>query len=540
MGFGGGKKIFVLGLDGATLDRIGPWVDEGELPNFQRLMSEGVCGPLRSTSPPLTPPAWTSSLTGKNPGKHNIFDFFKHDPKSYKRGIVSVHDRRSKAIWNILSDCGREVGVFNVPITFPPEKVNGFVVTGMLTPSGESDFAYPPELKDELLKRVDYQVEIDLRSLVKGDEGGFLKGLSEGTENRKRALFYLLKRSEWDFFVAVFEALDLVQHFFWKFIDERHPQHRSDDARLRHAIRDHYKQMDQLLGDLLKVLGEECTVMVYSDHGFRPLYKDVFIYNWLEEKGFLKLKWNREGLKGRFLKNRGFPPKWMKHLVVKDHLGYSKSIAAIDWSATKAYFFSLSGQSIRLNLKGREPEGIVKDGKEYETLRERLRKELHELRDPETGEQVVEKVYVREEIYSGDFVSNGPDLVVATREGYVLQEGFGEELMMQAKQFQATRSGDHHPEGVFLVRGHGIRKGVRLKAAEIVDVTPTLLYLMGIPVPRDLDGKVLKEAFEPDYLDANPVQYGRETERRGEADYEYSHEEREEMERRLKGLKYME
>ena len=534
------RKVFALGLDGATLRRIRPWVSQGELPHFERLMREGVFGPLHSTTPPLTPPAWTSSVTGKNPGKHNIFDFFKPDPKSYERRIVSVHDRKSKAVWNILSEAGKRVGVFNVPITYPPERVNGFVVTGMLTPSGESDFAYPPELKEELMSRVGYRMEVDLRSLVKGEEHQFLKGLSEATENRKEALFYLLERSEWDFFIAVFEALDLAQHFFWRYLGGNDGGQGSSDPKLRQAIRDHYKEMDALLGRLFESLDDRCALLVYSDHGFRPLRKDVFLYNWLEERGFVRLKRNWEGFKVRALKARAFPMRWVKGLFLKDHLGHSHSVAAIDWTKTKAYFFSLSGQSIRVNLKGREAEGVVERGVDYERVCERLRKELSELRDPETHELVVEKVYTREEIYKGDFVENSPDLVVETREGFGLQEGFGAELMMEARQFQTPRSGDHHREGIFMLMGPGIRKGAQLESAEIIDIAPTILYLMGLPVPRDMDGKVVQGAFEEHYLETNPIEFCEETKQGEEGEYEYSEEEREEMERRLKALKYME
>ena len=538
---GKGGKVFVVGIDGATLDLIDPWAGERKLPTFSKFMSEGVYGHLKSTFPPLTPPAWTSSLTGKNPGKHNIFDFFKPEPGSYKKRIVSARDRKSRAIWNILSEQGKKVGILNVPVTYPPEKVNGFIVAGMLTPSLESDFAYPVWLKDELLKAVDYKIGIDLRKLVKGDKDAFLKDVSEVTEKKKEALFYLLKKFEWDFFITVFAALDPVQHFFWKFIDENHSQHHElTKDKYRKAIVNHYKKLDGIIRDLLDTISDETVVMIYSDHGFGPLYKDVFINNWLEEKGFLKLKWNLEGLKWRYLKKKGCLPKRIKEAITADHHRDSKLISAIEWKATKAYFSSLSGQCIRINLKGREPEGVVEEGGEYEALRDQLIQELHKMRDTDTGERLVERVFKREDVYFGDFVKNAPDLLVEMEEGYVLQEGFGESLIMPAKQSIALRSGDHRSDGVVFMKGHGIRKGVCIESAEIVDVAPTILYLMGVPVPADMDGNVLTEAFETEYLEENPIQYGGETAVYGSADYEFSRDDTEELEDRLRGLGYLE
>ena len=533
------RRVLVIGLDGATLDLIVPWAARGELPTFSSLMGEGAHGHLKSTMPALTPPAWTSSLTGKNPGKHNIFDFFVHERGSYKKRIVSARDRRSKAVWNILSEYGKKVGVFNVPITYPPEEVNGFMVTGMLTPSLANNFTYPFELKDELLKRVGYRIEKNLGDLPKENEVDFLKNITETTENKNRALLYLLKKFEWDFFVGVFDALDSLQHFFWKYMDERHPQYQElSTLSFRDAILNHYKQLDRLIAEILGAIEEEGSVIIYSDHGFGPLYKDVFLNNWLEEKGFLKLRWNMQGLRLRLLKNTLLPTK-IKNPLVKDHFKYSKLISAINWKATKSYFFSLSGQAIRLNVKTREPGGMIAEGEEYEHVRDLLIQELQELRDPETGEALVEKVFKREEIYSGDFVENAPDLLLSMKDGYTLQEGFGKDLIMPATQRHVIRSGTHRANGILFMKGKGIRKGVSIESAEVVDIAPTLLYMMGLPVPHEMDGKVLKETFETKYLDENPIQYCRETAYREKANAGFSQAETEEVEKRLRGLGYM-
>ena len=535
-----GRRVFVFGIDGATLDLITPWVDQGELPAFGKLMREGAYGRLQSTVPPLTPPAWTSSFTGKNPGKHNIFDFFKYAPGNYEKRIVSARDRKCKAIWNIASEQGKEVGVLNVPITFPPEKVNGFMVTGMLTPSLESDFTYPRWLKDELLRAVDYKIGIDLKKLVKGEDEAFLKDVMYVTQRRGKALFYLQEKFACDLFIAVFTTLDPLQHFFWKSIDENHPQPPGpEENQPQGAIVKHYKQLDELIGNLWDASGEDAVLIVFSDHGFGPLYKDVFVNNWLREQGFLKLRWNLQGLKWRSMKWRGFLPRRIRESINVDRHSESKLMSATDWKSTKAYFSSLSGQSIRINLQGREPGGIIEPGVAYEALRDRLIDEFHGLKDVETDEKLVEKVFKREEVYSGDYVHNAPDLLVEMREGYTLQEGFGEELIMPAKQSGAFRSGDHRGHGVIFIRGRGVRRGVLMKSPHIADVAPTILYLMGISVPADMDGRVLTEAFEGDYRDENPVHYGGEAPDYGDMDYEFSRDDAEELEDRLRGLGYL-
>jgi predicted AlkP superfamily phosphohydrolase/phosphomutase len=535
------KRVFVIGLDGATLDLIGPWIAQGELPAFAQLMREGVSGPLRSTIPALTPPAWTSSLTGKNPGKHNIFDFFKQEPGSYRKRIVSAQDRKSSAIWNILSDKGKKVGLLNVPLTFPPEKVEGFIVAGMLTPSPERDFVHPLWLKEELLEKVDYKISVNLKALLQGNEEAFLQELSEVLKRRGEAFFYLLKKFDSDFFMVVFETLDLLQHFFWKFIDQNHPQYNDPiKAGFRNAILNHYQELDEILKELIDTLGGEDTVVVYSDHGFGPLYKDVYINNWLEEKAFLALKRNLEGWKRKYLIKKGVLPKIVKKMVIGDSQSGSKLISAIQWKKTKAYFFSLSGQSIRINLKGREPEGIVSEGAEYEGLRDRLIQALRELRDPATGEQLVKEIVKREDVYFGSFVHNAPDLLVEMKEGYALQEGFGEDLIMPARQSVAFRSGDHRSDGILFIEGPGIRKGVHLSSAEMVDIAPTLLHILGIPIPGDMDGKVLKEAFDETYLRENPIQFDESATSRNETDYEFSKEEAEILKKQLRGLGYLE
>ncbi len=534
----GRRRVFVLGIDCASPDLIQNWVRRGELPTFQRLMSEGASGQLRSTIPPITPPAWTSSFTGKNPGKHNIFDFFKPSRESYKKDIVTAQDRQSHAIWNILSSHGKKVGVLNVPLTFPPEEVNGFMVTGMMTPSPDSEFTYPPSLKQELLKETPYQIGVDLRRVAekKGPlfEDAFIQEVSEVTRQREKALFFLLNKFDWDFFVAVFEPLDSLQHFFWKYIDENHPQYPLvKKSKHRGAILDHYKELDRIIEKLLGTLDRETVFVVYSDHGSGPLYQDVFINNWLIDRGFLKLKWDVKGILWRLLRKR---ISFSRKIHTRQ---YSKLISAIDWKGTKAYFFSLSGQSIRINLKGREPEGVVEAG-DLELLKAELIRALSELKDENTGEKLVEKIHQREEIYAGEFVTNAPDLIVEMKEGYVLQEGLGEKLVLPARQGSLFRSGDHRSNGILFIKGEGIRKEALLSSPEIVDMAPTLLYAMGVPVPRDMDGKVLKEVFEETYLNENPIRLSEESDLHREPAYDFSPEEADIIKKQLKGLGYME
>ncbi|HWR71740.1 MAG TPA: alkaline phosphatase family protein, partial [Nitrospirota bacterium] len=277
-------KVIIIGWDGATFDIINPLVAAGRLPNVAYLMKNGVWGRMESTIPPLTPTAWTSLSTGVNPGKHAIFDAMLYSPEARRMSFVNASMRKCAPVWSVLSEAGRKVGVLNVPMTYPPDEVNGFVIPGMFTPEGADDFTYPRGLKDDLIRTFGrYFIECNYSS----SPSTYLKSiLSVDVDFREKVASYLMERYDWDFFFCVFMSSDRVQHFFWKYLDPSHPGHK----KYGNAIATVYEKMDESLGRLIEKAGVDATVVMVSDHGSGPLKKAFFLNYWLLINGYLFLK----------------------------------------------------------------------------------------------------------------------------------------------------------------------------------------------------------------------------------------------------------
>ncbi len=550
---GGIEKVCVIGLDAATFSLINPWVEEGKLVHFKRLMEEGCFGNLPSTIPPQTPPAWTSSVTGQNPGKHNVYDFFKFDGDDYRRKLTNHGDRRTKAVWNLLSEEGKRVGIVNVPFTYPPEKVNGFMVSGSPIPSTARDHTYPDSLIREIVDQIPgYRLWSDLD---RRDEETLLKEIYRTTETEIALVSYLMERKPWDFFMAVFVGLDIVQHLFWRHMDRSHPHHSAKMSNhLAEGILTCYQMMDRFLGYLVETLGEEVALLIYSDHGSGPLHKDFYITNWLIEEGFLVLKKRPKGLKSALalsspvrrmgsllnrLEAHGLgnlvPPKILKKLMRFIFPGYQKMVPLIDWAKTKAYFPTIGGQGLHINVQGREMAGIVQQGPPYEEVR----RDLIEKLDFWIRSGVIEGIHRREEIYHGEYVANAPDLIMEARDGYRIQEGIGPGLLSPSREGLKIVSGSHRKEGVFLIQGRGIKKGREMGSMNIMDIAPTLLYLYGIPIPKAMDGKVLLEIFEDEYLQRQKVHFNERDMRREGHVFDYESDEKAEIMKKLETLGYI-
>ena len=479
------SKVILLGFDGATFDALNPLVEQGKLPTIARLIHEGVSAPLMSTIHPLTPCAWSSMVTGLNPGKHGIFDFRRRRPGTYALEIVNSRLRDGAALWTILTQHGKKVGVFNVPLTFPPDPVKGFMISGMDAPRSSS-FTYPAALQADI-QGVIGNYSIDVNGFC-SDAKEYANRILRMLDNRIDTFHYLLQRySDLDFLMAVFVAPDRLQHAFWKYLDPGAPEFGLAEAEFfRSAFERCYRRLDDLIGELLQGSSEDTTIMVVSDHGFGPLYKDVYLNRWLIDHSFLRLK----------------EPSPDKGSAFFDSVG---------WSQTKAYSFGYFG-NIYLNLRGREPAGIVEEGKEAEDLRRIIIKELGHFRDPESGQPMVDSVFRREELYWGPHIREAPDLLVImrnyaymTRDGY---EGVSPTVVGPPMQYQTNviqHSGNHRIEGLCMMRGAPVRVGARMKRAGIMDIAPTVLYLMGLPISPEMDGRVLEEAVERSHLRARPI-----------------------------------
>lgn len=549
------NKIVIIGLDGATWDIIHPMIRKGQLPTFKYLIENGSYGNLNSTIPPLSAPAWTSAFTGVNPGKHNIFDFFTIRNDNYELRNVTSNDRKTPAIWNILDTYGMTSGIFNMPMTYPPEAVNGFMVAGLGTPDTNSNFIYPASLKEELKNYLHgLQFSIDVGTIMGGREDAFLDELYKVTDIQEKAVHYLYNKYQPDLFMAVFDELDRIQHFFWRHMETSHPLHDPKKSqKYKDAIEDYYQHLDIAMKRFLDTLPEDTTVMIVSDHGFGGLHKDFYINKYFYDMDILSLKLkpplsiNTELLRAikttlKKLTYKMGVGRWVDRMI-PDWLRLKSltptvdtGLGSVDWSQTKAYFCSLSGQNVWINLKGRQPEGIIEPGKEYEALRDQIIEKLYTIKDPKTSKNIIQKVYRREEIYTEDLVSNAPDLIIDMAEGYVIQVGLAPEMLMPAMQYKLYRSGCHRQHGIFIAIGKDIKKNHQVQNAEIIDIVPTVLYLLNKQIPTYMDGKVLTDILNKEL---KGVEYQSIQVKRTSAIQKISEDEEAKIAERLKGLGYM-
>ncbi|MCO5185736.1 MAG: alkaline phosphatase family protein [Anaerolineae bacterium] len=520
-------KVLVIGLDGATFDLIKPWVAQGHLPTIGRIMAEGAHGELGSTVPPMTAPAWSSFATGVNPGKHRLYDWVAREPGSYEFTPVTALDGTAPTLYQLLGDLDRRVCAFNIPMTYPPVPVNGVMISGMPTPSTDVEFTYPRTLYQDILDNVGDYILYPDPGQAYSDAGidAFLERLYRCTDLRVQTLNYLRSREAWDFAMLVFNGTDTISHALWKFMDAGHPLHDPAKAeKYGNAIRDYYQYVDGYLAQIVADLDDDTTLIIMSDHGFGPFHKFIHVNNWLIENGFMAI--NRS-LKSRLKKasfSLGFSPMNIYNIMMRFGMGKAKkevvrgkgqnllktlflSFDDIDWSHTQAYSLGNVGQ-ICLNVIGREPHGCVQPGAEYEQVREQIMAHLAQLRDPETGELVVERIYKREEIYSGPQLELAPDIVfIPTRLEYF---GFGEYEFGSHKIIEPMKrgiSGTHRMNGVFMAYGNHITPGVAVDGATLVDLAPTILHLMSAPVPEQMDGRILDEVIAVDYTPQIPDQH---------------------------------
>jgi len=541
------SRVLVIGIDGGTLDLIRPWAEKGYLPHLARLMEEGAWGPLESTLPPVTSPAWPTFATGKNPGKHGVFDFIR--PRGGTFDMVNSTSIRSRTLWQILSEAGRRVGVINVPVTYPPQPVNGFLISGMLSPhSGR--ITYPDGLLDPYREELGPYRVVPSVQYKEGNEEDFIADLLDLVERRGRYALRLMEDHPWDFLMVHFQATDVLQHALWKFVDPTHPRHDPDAAaRFVPQMRRVFQRMDGFIGQMMERLGDEATVIVMSDHGFGPLHWVVNVNLVLLDAGLLRLK------RGAFTRLRvslfraGLTPASVWHLIERVGLQnyvwlVSKStrnkvvskflsFEDVDWSRTVAYSIGHVGQ-IYINLKGREPRGIVEPGAEYEAVRQQVVEALEGLRHPQTGQPLLDQVIRGEQVAHGPFAHRGPDLHVVF-DGYraIVFPLFATDNRLVTRQIRGD-SGCHRLHGLLIAWGRGVRPGP-VERARIMDLAPTVLHLMGLPVPDDMDGRVLTSMLSVD----RPVTYEHAVAKEAGLETGLSAEESAEVEDRLRALGYL-
>jgi predicted AlkP superfamily phosphohydrolase/phosphomutase len=549
-------RTLIIGLDGATFDIVKPWIEAGYLPTLTKLMDQGVHGPLLAWPNMNSAAAWTSMVTGCNPGQHGVYDFGTAAPQQGTTWRPTTARIRAKQpFWNYLSTAGGRVGIVNIPITYPVDPVNGFMLAGMDAPSiGSPGFAHPHGLPDEL-RRAGINYILDAPKLEgpgKRDPHRTPEMVRRMVESRAAAILHLMKNNTWDTLMAVFIATDRIQHYYWPGEDVPF------DSPSWRPVRSVYQQIDSFLNEALEQVDDDTTVMLVSDHGFGPSYYATRVVNRLLGRiGLVGYHQSGGRLSSRLFRNMLLYGRKIIPLSLQPHLArafpkfHLRSLSehaywGIDWSKTRVYVHPHGGQ-VHVNLAGREVQGIVPP-EEYDATCERIRDILLNLTEATHGKRVVNAVEPRENLYHGPYFQKAADLII--RWNYeIAQDSLcyradGEPVIVRAQKREGSARqwrGTHRPEGIFIAHGPHIKPGTTVTNATLYDIAPTILYLQRHPVPDDMDGNVLTDIFTAEKLRRQPVQRCEPagvTERTTSEDLD--EKETEQIKERLKDLGYLE
>jgi len=467
------------------------------MPNLAAVLQRGVAGPLTSVFPTQSAPAWASFFTGQRPGRHGVLDFVERGADGRYR---HARPAAQACLWNVLERHGLRTGLFGFPVTFPPSPINGFMAAGMLVPNG-AVFTYPPELSARLRSEVP-GYDIDLKwQLYAGREMALVHNLKLLTAQHLTAVQSLVRDHPVDCLAVAFLEPDRLHHALWRHLDPDHPEHDPRlAARWREPILSYYHTLDAALGQLIDAADPGTGLIVLSDHGFQPAGRQFCVDEWLAEQGWLTFRRSS----GRWVRvARSLDLPWLQHLRRRLIPDMSRHIPAfapggtLDWPHTAAYCPWTMQQAVRLNLHGRDPHGVVEAGEKARRLLAEIRQALLEARDPATGRPVIAEVCDGAAYFNAEG-PNIPDLVFTTRPGYATSPH-------QARLWQQSgwASGDHCLEGFWAVSvcpGAGEPTAIQRRRslpAELVDVAPTLCYLLGLPIPPDLDGRPQTDLIEP-------------------------------------------
>lgn len=550
-------RLAIVGIDGATWRIARPLAAAGELPNIARILRQGGSGVLESETPPITPPAWVSMMTGVNPGRHGVFHFLRRLPGSYQ---TPLHDAGSFAgydLHDLLAGRGWTVGSLAVPMTFPPRRRPGsWQVAGIPCPLDPELVCDTPETAAAVAAAAGrpYRPDLDYGPWD-GDEEPPAEDLDRYDELRRElfaiererlaAARALLRDRPTDLFFTVVSVTDRCQHYFWKFQDRSHPGWSEEgERRYGEVIRDAYRLADEFVGAVRAEVGEDCPIALVSDHGFGPQLGDFHANRWLEEQGYLV--------------RRRRPPCWtiartdLGRVLTRLRLGrlarllgplarlpilrpwYKRrgDLADVDWSRTRVYQ-ALHG--LCLNLAGREPEGIVPPA-EAERLLTEVEERLRGLRLPD-GSPAAELFVRPGDRYAGPRAGEAPDLQYQLGGLAWLPKDDWEAPADFTGRRHAAISGTHRFDGIFAVAAPGVAAGARVEAMHIRDTTPTLLHVIGEPVPRWMEGRVHSDLL----AEPRPVRFRDEDEPRpgGGGAAAFSADQAAAIEESLRGLGYL-
>ncbi|MFO0953018.1 MAG: alkaline phosphatase family protein [Isosphaeraceae bacterium] len=453
-------RILVIGLDCAAPELL--FGDE-RLNNFRRLMDAGSFGRLESVVPPITVPAWMCLSTGQDPGTLGVYGFRNRSDHSYE-GLRVVNSRSIDAVamWDQLAREGKKSYVIGVPPNFPPRKVNGVSVGCFLTPDTTKDvFTHPAEAGDEIRKLVGYY-PVDVKGFRTDDKAPLLADIHAMTRAHFEVIRHYMRRDDWDLFQFVEIGLDRIQHGFWRFHDPGHVRHEPNSP-YGDAIRDYYRVLDEEVGSLLELLDEETIVLVVSDHGARKLDGGFCVNEWLIREGLLTL-----------------------HSYPKTVTPFAK--LDVDWDRTVAWSEGGYYARVFLNVKGREPRGIIEKN-DVLRVRDDLKARLEATTDPE-GNPLGTLVFRPEEIYRS--IRNvAPDLIVHFGAlAWRSVGGVGYPTIHVQENDTGPDDCNHSQHGAFILAGPNVPVSGEVEGAHLLDIAPTLLELGGYDVPPSMRGAI--------------------------------------------------
>lgn len=566
------KKVLVVGLDGATLGIIKPMIEAGKLPNFSRLMHEGSFGPLQSTMPPLTPAAWTSFATGKDPSKHGLYDFELHEGDPKKRKQANSTFVKAKSLWKILTEAGRRSIVIDVPLTYPPEDINGVLISRVMAADIKKcvypKIFYQKLCKDGFIQKANgnmaqehgankaniEEVKKSRKERLKERDNMKRKQIKESFNHMLKAVdknvdlaASLMKKEDWDFFMVVFMEADHAGHGFWRY---------------QTKVKKIYEKLDEAVGKLFEQAGPQTVKFIMSDHGFTSVPYSFNINRWLQQKGMLAVKLEVPRLESmkelqevvKCVGNNAGPvflatlKKELKPFSRNSPdnnktfaLPHFRYTIATDYAKSKVYLQSGTSYGIRINLEKRDTTGIVKKD-DYESLRNLLIRELGAIKDPHTRAPLFSHILKKEDVYSKSpsGTDPSPDIFLLTSGMKVMIEGQFNPKHTKIFGKMPPGYGFHHTDGIFFVSGDQIKSASEV-APKITDLTPTILHILDVPVPKDMDGRILNEVFTPGSVYANrKIRYQASSQIKRKETKTYSKKDEAKIKDRLEALGYIE
>ena len=490
------SRVLLIGLDGATFTVLRPLMEAGVMPFLRSFLASGVSAPLRTIVPPLTPPAWTSLMTGRSPGHHGVFDFFRlESADSNNIRFFSSKDVRVPTIFSLAADHDKRVTVLNFPSTFPAPQLPGYVVPGWVPWRQLRLACWPADLFDRLKSDPNFNAR-ELAMDMKLEERA-TEGCSDLDEFGPWIDFHIRREENWfsifetlnkedpsELTAVLFDGVDKLQHLCWRFIrpEDAEPLKSPEEEKIRDLCLNYYNKLDGLLEKLCSSVDDDTTVVMASDHGFGPTYEVFHVNAWLERNGYLgwsekAAKWDTEGATlgvGQVAKHT-----WL-----------------LDWERTQAFAATPTSNGVYLADRSMDPE-------KRQALVAEIKQGLLNATDS-NGEKVVEQVWTREEAFDGEAGDLAPDLTIGMRDCGLIS-------ILPSKTDVVKRDvvgGVHRPVGVFAARGPGIRQGAELGEQSILDIAPLILHAMGLPVPEDMEGKSPDaEMLEDAWLEQRPVAF---------------------------------